>query len=233
MQLADLTHEHAMIAVQGPRAIEWLQPLVEMPLSVDEILHRRRDPDCRTPRHRQPHRLHGRRRLRIDRSGRHGGRRLAKPRSCRSHCRPGWAAATRCGWKRPCRSTDTNCPSKSIPMRPAWPSPCISKAASFPAAMLWHRLKDDPAQPVRIGLELPGKRVPREGFDILQPVAQARAIGSSAKRPAARFRPRSTSRSPWATSAAMASQPGTELAIDIRGRQEPAQVVKLPFYRRK
>ena len=33
VELADLTHEHAMIALQGPRAIEWLQPLVEMLLA--------------------------------------------------------------------------------------------------------------------------------------------------------------------------------------------------------
>jgi aminomethyltransferase len=30
-----------------------------------------------------------------------------------------------------------------------------------------------------------------------------------------------------------ASQPGKELHIDIRGSQEPARVVELPFYSRK
>ena len=27
--------------------------------------------------------------------------------------------------------------------------------------------------------------------------------------------------------------PGTELYVDVRGRQEPARVVQLPFYRRR
>jgi aminomethyltransferase len=30
-----------------------------------------------------------------------------------------------------------------------------------------------------------------------------------------------------------ASKPETELGVDIRGRQEPARVVKLPFYERQ
>ena len=30
-----------------------------------------------------------------------------------------------------------------------------------------------------------------------------------------------------------AAEPGTELIVDIRGRKHPAQIVKLPFYRRK
>jgi aminomethyltransferase len=29
------------------------------------------------------------------------------------------------------------------------------------------------------------------------------------------------------------ARPGTQLAIDVRGRIQSAQVVKLPFYRRK
>jgi aminomethyltransferase len=28
------------------------------------------------------------------------------------------------------------------------------------------------------------------------------------------------------------SAPGTELAVDVRGRREPVRVVELPFYRR-
>jgi aminomethyltransferase len=28
------------------------------------------------------------------------------------------------------------------------------------------------------------------------------------------------------------SAPGTDLAVDVRGRREPVRVVRLPFYRR-
>ena len=31
---------------------------------------------------------------------------------------------------------------------------------------------------------------------------------------------------------AEAAEPGTEITIDVRGRQVPARVVELPFYRR-
>ena len=39
-------------------------------------------------------------------------------------------------------------------------------------------------------------------------------------------------RSPWATSCRELAQPGTMLTVDIRGHQEEARVVELPFYRR-
>ena len=44
------------------------------------------------------------------------------------------------------------------------------------------------------------------------------------------IRRRSASRSRWATSRPAFAQPGVELEIDIRGRAEPAQVVEIPFY---
>ena len=62
--------------------------------------------------------------------------------------------------------------------------------------------------------------------------AGGRRQHGSAKSPAARFRRRSNCRSPWAIVEPALPQPGTEVAIDIRGRREPATVVALPFYRR-
>ena len=59
-----------------------------------------------------------------------------------------------------------------------------------------------------------------------------RAARSSAKSPAARSRRRSSDRSPWPTSGQPPQAVGTQLAVDIRGTQHPAVVVPLPFYER-
>jgi aminomethyltransferase len=82
-----------------------------------------------------------------------------------------------------------------------------------------------------VGLELQGRAIPRHGYPVL---AAGAAAGSS---------PVGTVTSGgWAPTLergiALASVPadlarlGTELAVEIRGRAEPATVVKRPFYRR-
>ena len=105
--------------------------------------------------------------------------------------------------------------------------------------------------PVRVGLELVGRRVPREHYPVMASGRReppgAVAVPSEANLPG-------SSRTPLAESIgevtsgtfsptlqkpiAMAYvQPqfaavGTELSVDIRGSAEPARVVKLPFYSR-
>ena len=78
---------------------------------------------------------------------------------------------------------------------------------------------------VRIGLELEGKRAAREGC----PILADGVIGNIT----------SGSYAPWLEkSIAMGyvnvkhSMPGTSLLVDIRGSQVPAKVVALPFYKR-
>lgn len=78
----------------------------------------------------------------------------------------------------------------------------------------------------RIGLRLAGRRVPREEYPVL---AGNQPVGSVTS---GTFSPT------FDTPLAMAyvdpahASPGTPLRVDIRGRAEPAEVVPLPFYRR-
>ena len=95
----DVTRLWAMFAIQGPRSVELLQPLVDVDLhsmryyrgGQVQILH----PAARAPgRHHQPHRLHGRRRLRAERRQRHRPGRLG---GASSNWAGRWAGAHRAG----------------------------------------------------------------------------------------------------------------------------------------
>ena len=105
-----------MIAVQGPGALATVQPLFDQPLEPVKYYHLTMgrllgDVDRRG----QPDRIHGRGRLRADRGGEPGRARLERASSNRARatasCPAGWERATRCGSRRPCRSTATSCPS--------------------------------------------------------------------------------------------------------------------------
>jgi aminomethyltransferase len=88
------------------------------------------------------------------------------------------------------------------------------------------RMQQDREQPVRVGLQLDGKRPVREGSPILHDGMDVGHVTSGTFSP--------TFQRPIAmgyvkpTSAA----PGALLTVDIRGSMHPAQVVPLPFYRR-
>jgi aminomethyltransferase len=85
---------------------------------------------------------------------------------------------------------------------------------------------NDASLPRRIGLELAGKRVPREHYGVFDGERQVGEVSSGTFSP--------TLQRPIAMayvepgSAAV----GRELAVDIRGKREPARVVELPFYKR-
>jgi aminomethyltransferase len=81
--------------------------------------------------------------------------------------------------------------------------------------------------PVRIGLEMSGRRAAREHYVVL---ADGKPIGEVTS---GTFSP--TLQKPIAMAYVPPSytEIGTELSIDIRGVIEPARVVKLPFYTRK
>ena len=92
------------------------------------------------------------------------------------------------------------------------------------AAML--KRKDQPDLPVRVGLELEGKRPAREGCAIrlngknIGTVTSGTFTPTLQKSIAMGYVPRAQ------------SAIGTVLSIDIRGQSQPAKVVKLPFYSR-
>jgi aminomethyltransferase len=88
------------------------------------------------------------------------------------------------------------------------------------------RIAADKSQPVRIGLHVEGKRVPRQGCPVLQEKEIVGEVTSGTysptlDRPIAMAYVRPT-----------AQAVGTRLAVDIRGTQHGAVVVPLPFYER-
>jgi aminomethyltransferase len=85
----------------------------------------------------------------------------------------------------------------------------------------------DKKQPVRVGLELGGKRVPRQGCAVLQSGEVVGEVTSGTYSP--------TLDRPIAMAYVQpaAKNVGSELAVSIRGTQHPAVVVPLPFYDRK
>jgi glycine cleavage system T protein (aminomethyltransferase) len=97
---------------------------------------------------------------------------------------------------------------------------------NFPGAEALRAINSEGPKRIRIGLELSGKRAAREHYGIFagdQPLGE---ITSGTFSP--------TLQKPIAMGYVppQQSQPGTELSVDIRGSREPARVVKLPFYKR-
>jgi aminomethyltransferase len=88
------------------------------------------------------------------------------------------------------------------------------------------RRRQDPAQRRRVGLELAGKRIAREGAAVLQGGHMVGLVTSGTFSPTL-DRPIAMA---YVEPAQMA--PGTECEVDVRGNPEPARVVPLPFYRR-
>jgi aminomethyltransferase len=90
------------------------------------------------------------------------------------------------------------------------------------------REQQDTSRPVRVGLELEGKRIAREGAmlrsaSVLQPVG---CVTSGTYAPTLLKAIAMAYVNPWNAAA------GTALAVDVRGKPETARVVALPFYRR-
>jgi aminomethyltransferase len=78
-----------------------------------------------------------------------------------------------------------------------------------------------------VGLRGAGRRAPRHGYPVLEGEAEVGEITSGALSPTLGY--------PVAMAYVDAgvAEPGTKLAVDIRGRTEPVEVVALPFYRRE
>jgi aminomethyltransferase len=78
----------------------------------------------------------------------------------------------------------------------------------------------------RVGLQLEGKRVPRENYPV---IVQDEDVGTVTS---GTFSPTLERPIAMAYLRRDVSAVGTEVAVDIRGRHEPARVVEFPFYRR-
>jgi aminomethyltransferase len=88
------------------------------------------------------------------------------------------------------------------------------------------RRKEDATRPMRVGLELEGKRIAREGAAVLK---EGRPVGRVTS---GTFTPTLQKAIAMAYVEPALAAAGTALEVDVRGRAERARVVPLPFYRR-
>ena len=88
------------------------------------------------------------------------------------------------------------------------------------------RFAKDASLPVRVGLQLDGKRVPRQGTAVLRGDEPIGEVTSGT------FSPTFARPIAMAYVQPSAQAPGTRLAADVRGTAYPAVVVPLPFYER-
>ncbi|MBI2478381.1 MAG: glycine cleavage system aminomethyltransferase GcvT [Planctomycetia bacterium] len=100
------------------------------------------------------------------------------------------------------------------------------KDRDFIGAAALQELKNRPNRPQRIGLQMAGKRVPREHYPVLVNGETSGEITSGT------FSPTLERPIAMAYVQPSAAKLGTELTVDIRGRAELASVVPLPFYQR-
>ncbi len=232
---SDVTRLWAMIAVQGPRSVELLQPLV--------------DADLHTMRYywgvqaRILHPAAQRQGGIVTRTGYTGedGFEL----SIGASIAPGvWEALLELGKPLDCVPTgigarntlrlETGMPlyghelSEQIdPFQAGLGSVCHLTGYDFPGRDALLEIERQPRRLVRVGLELSGRRVARQEDAIL---ANDKRIG---KVTSGTFSP--TLEKPIAMGYVPPefAVPGTGLQIEIRRRPEPARVVQLPFYERK
>lgn len=100
------------------------------------------------------------------------------------------------------------------------------KDREFVGSAALAKQKENDELPRRVGLQLEGKRVPRENYPVL---CQDAVIGTVTS---GTFSPTLERPIAMAYVRRDVSAVGTEVAVDIRGRHEPARVVELPFYHR-
>ncbi len=97
---------------------------------------------------------------------------------------------------------------------------------NFPGREILRRLKDEPLKRRRVGLEIQGKRPVREGADIWHSGQKVGYVSSGTFSP--------TLQKPIAMGfvSSELAEPGQALTVDIRGKTADAVVVPLPFYKR-
>lgn len=87
-------------------------------------------------------------------------------------------------------------------------------------------VKEKGGFPKRVGLELHGRRIAREGTPVLNEGVQVGHVTSGT------FSPTLEKPIAMAYLQEQFATPGTTIEVDLRGKREPATVVSLPFYKR-
>jgi aminomethyltransferase len=108
----------------------------------------------------------------------------------------------------------------------------LGKPAGFVGAEALARRADDGPVRVLTGLAMTSRRVPRHGYPVLWDGSERGTVTSGAPSPTLGVPIALAYLDPEVASLAAGHQDVTRLAVDIRGRAEPARVVSLPFYRR-
>lgn len=227
--LQDVTHDYAMIAVQGPQAITMVNPLIEHELTslryYTGVMTRLGDVPCY-----------------VSRTGYTGED------GCELMCP---SAAAESIWKQlitlaeahdgravGLAARDTLRLEAGMPLYGHELSESINPIqAGLSFAVNLHdrefagreallAASKDAAQPVRVGLQMSGKRPPREGYRVLQGDEEVGVVTSGTFSP--------TFERPLAMAYVKPSAAGVgeRLAIDVRGSELPATVAPLPFYQR-
>lgn len=88
------------------------------------------------------------------------------------------------------------------------------------------KIQTQSGRPVRVGLELAGRRIPREHFPVVGSGERVGEVTSGT------FSPTLQKSIAMAYVQPQFAKAGTELAVDIRGAAEACRVVDLPFYQR-
>lgn len=104
---------------------------------------------------------------------------------------------------------------------------CYLIGYDFPGRDALKRLQEQPLQKKLVGLELAGRRVARQGCLVFQADQQVGFITSGT------FSPTLQKSIAMGYVRPECAEPGTPLQVEIRGHLEAAQVVPLPFYTRK
>ena len=103
---------------------------------------------------------------------------------------------------------------------------CHLTGYDFPGRDALLQIQQQPPKQARVGMELTGRRIARQGAPILAGTETIGQVTSGTFSPTLQ------------KSIAMGyirpdyAEPGTVVTIDVRGRMEPARLVPLPFYRR-
>lgn len=103
---------------------------------------------------------------------------------------------------------------------------CYLWGYDFPGRDALRRLEREPPRRQRVGLQPEGRRVPRQGCPVRDGSTEVGVVTSGTFSP--------TLGRPIAMGYVLReyARPGTQVLIDIRGQPVPARVVELPFYRR-
>ena len=225
----DRTRETAMIAVQGPRALETVQPLFNQPLEPVKYYHLAMG------------RILGDVNAVVSRTGYTGenGYELVVPANQAERV---WQAILDSGQGHgilPCGlgARDTLRFEAAMPLYGHELSAAINPYAAqvgwavklgkgeFVGREALREWKRNPGQ-TRVGLRLDGKRIARQGTAVLDGDRPVGTVTSGT------FSPTLQSSLAMALVEPSVAAIGTPLALDVRGHREPAQVVELPFYRR-